>query len=278
MNQSEFEQLTKDFYELFHTLISVFDSNKRLIASSPHFCDFCSLVRTCPSLERRCLSQDREALEICANTSGPYTYHCHMGLIETATPIVKGGTIQGYLLFGQLTDDKENKLPLSAIEALTEDIDKRALRKALNSVNQCTPERIEAMSRMLVMCAAYLQSRDVFLQENERMADAITDYIHNHISERILCTDLCRHLLISRSSLYALSKSAFGMGISEYINAIKINIAKEKLKNLNCSISQIAEETGFPDGNYFCKVFKRYVGMTPGRFRKVERPYCPTFQ
>ena len=33
------------------------------------------------------------------------------------------------------------------------------------------------------------------------------------------------------------------------------------------SINQVAEQVGIPDVVYFSKLFKKYTGITPGRFR-----------
>ncbi len=34
---------------------------------------------------------------------------------------------------------------------------------------------------------------------------------------------------------------------------------------------QIAEETGFCDSSYFCKIFKRFESITPSQFRNAEQ-------
>ena len=37
------------------------------------------------------------------------------------------------------------------------------------------------------------------------------------------------------------------------------------------TVEQIAEETGFCDSSYFCKIFKRFESITPSQFRNAEQ-------
>ena len=44
-------------------------------------------------------------------------------------------------------------------------------------------------------------------------------------------------------------------------------ICKHLLTSTDYTLADIAVSMGFPDQSYYCKVFKRIVGVTPGRFR-----------
>ena len=56
----------------------------------------------------------------------------------------------------------------------------------------------------------------------------------------------------------------------EYIAKRRIQEAKALLTGTEKSIEQVAEETGFCSESYFCKLFKRYEGMTPSAFRHIK--------
>ena len=267
----QLEALAKDFYQLFHVLLSIYDGDKNLIVSYPStMCDFCALVRQDEELHRRCLTHDRNALDRCDRTLAPYTYHCHMGLVETAEPIVKDGVVLGYLLFGQLTDDRENALSREVIRSLDTSLDRRKLLAALKKVSYCAPEYIRAMSRMLVMCAAYIQGKDMLSWKTDDAADALTAYIQQHIDSKITCDELCARFNMSRTALYTLSKRCFGKSISAYITSIRMNMAKKMLHSKDCAISSAAYAVGFEDNNYFSKVFRRSVGMSPMAYRRAH--------
>lgn len=65
--------------------------------------------------------------------------------------------------------------------------------------------------------------------------------------------------------------SQLGMPYSEYLNNVKLRHAQILLTQTEHSLMEIAEETGFCHGNYFCAQFKKKVGMTPGRYRRQAR-------
>ena len=61
------------------------------------------------------------------------------------------------------------------------------------------------------------------------------------------------------------------MSITEFVNHIKIDIAKQKLHEERYSISEIAWQLGFCTPSYFAKIFKRYCGMTPIEYKSVPK-------
>lgn len=63
-------------------------------------------------------------------------------------------------------------------------------------------------------------------------------------------------------------KSSTGKTINNYVNNLRIEASKKMLLETNLHISQIADNCGFNDSKYFCKVFGKYVNLTPTEFRK----------
>ena len=62
-------------------------------------------------------------------------------------------------------------------------------------------------------------------------------------------------------------KQTTNMNLSDYVTACRISKAKELLFNTGDSINIIAEKVGFDTSQYFCMVFRKEVGMTPGEYR-----------
>jgi YesN/AraC family two-component response regulator len=48
---------------------------------------------------------------------------------------------------------------------------------------------------------------------------------------------------------------------------VRVEESKHLLLSTDLSLVEIAIAVGFPDQSYFCKVFKKTVGLTPGKFR-----------
>lgn len=58
------------------------------------------------------------------------------------------------------------------------------------------------------------------------------------------------------------------MGITDYIRNARMEAAKKMLLTTALSVNEIAEKTGFPDTNYFIRLFKKTNNITPNQYRK----------
>ncbi len=54
----------------------------------------------------------------------------------------------------------------------------------------------------------------------------------------------------------------------EYLQRVRIEAAKKILETKNEGIAQIASRCGYEDVDYFGKIFRRYVAMTPRAYRE----------
>lgn len=95
------------------------------------------------------------------------------------------------------------------------------------------------------------------------------DYINIHYKENITLKDLCTEAGVSEQHLCRLFQSTVNSRPMEYIAKRRIQAAKELLTHTDKSVEMIAEETGFCSGSYFCKLFKRYEGITATQFRRI---------
>lgn len=266
-----FETLARNFYTLFETMLSIYDKDRSIICTyPPQMGPLCSLIRTDCELERRCLYHDELAFEMCDKTLRPYIYHCHMGLVEVAAPIVGDGVVLGYLLFGQIADDEKKELILQRIQSLDFGPPRDELIRLLQQVRVRSVEYIEAMSSVLAASAAYIQVSDVFALQKESLSFRISEYIRENLAAGVDMSRICAHFGISRSALYALSRKYYGMGISDHINRVRINVAK-KLLLTGMPVGDVAAAVGIADSSYFTRVFKRYSSLTPKKYQELFR-------
>lgn len=63
-------------------------------------------------------------------------------------------------------------------------------------------------------------------------------------------------------------KSETGLSVNEFINEIKVGVAKNVLKTTNNSILSISDYLGYNSQSHFVKTFKKITGVTPSEFRK----------
>ena len=92
-------------------------------------------------------------------------------------------------------------------------------------------------------------------------------YIADHFNEPISLEDVARVVNMHPSYFSSKFKQTTGSSFKGYLNMIRVEEGKRLLANTNFSIIDIALSSGFEDQSYFTKVFKKYTGMTPKRFR-----------
>lgn len=100
------------------------------------------------------------------------------------------------------------------------------------------------------------------------LIDDIVLYLENNFKSNISMFSLAAHFAVSVASLRRMFHQKFGIPPVEYINMLKIERAKELLRINECSIEMICEELAFYDVSYFYKVFKKYTGITPVKYKK----------
>jgi ABC-type sugar transport system substrate-binding protein/AraC-like DNA-binding protein/CheY-like chemotaxis protein/nitrogen-specific signal transduction histidine kinase len=80
--------------------------------------------------------------------------------------------------------------------------------------------------------------------------------------------NLARDLNISRTQLYRKMKAIMGSNVSDYIQNIRLEKAKNLLQNTQLTIAEIAYATGYSSPNYFSTSFKSKFNNSPKSFRK----------
>ena len=96
------------------------------------------------------------------------------------------------------------------------------------------------------------------------------DYIGSNYASPISMDDLCSVSGVTKQYLCLLFRKTLNCRPMEYIAKRRIQAAKELLTSSDMTIEDIAEVTGFCSASYFCKLFKRYEGITPSHFRNAE--------
>lgn len=94
-------------------------------------------------------------------------------------------------------------------------------------------------------------------------------YIDQKIGEDISLKDIVRDCNISQGYLSRIFKKELNTTIMNYIHLKKINMAKEYLCMTGKSGAEISFDVGYNEFSYFCKVFKKYEGVTVSEYRNM---------
>lgn len=96
----------------------------------------------------------------------------------------------------------------------------------------------------------------------------VLSYLDIHYAENPTIEELARISCLSRAQFMKRFKMAVGSPYKTYLNCYKIHHAQNLLTKTKKPISEIAEELGFCNANYFCNIFKEICGQSPTTFRK----------
>ena len=100
----------------------------------------------------------------------------------------------------------------------------------------------------------------------------ILSYIHEHyLDDNFSVKYLAAYFETSISNISHFFKKNVGVTISQYIDQIKLEKAKELLENSDSKISEIAQTLRYNNSTVFIEMFKKYEGVTPGGYRENRR-------
>ncbi|MBQ9511549.1 MAG: helix-turn-helix transcriptional regulator [Clostridia bacterium] len=96
----------------------------------------------------------------------------------------------------------------------------------------------------------------------------VTEYIILNYNRDLSLTMLASEFKIAPSYLSHIFKREINRGVKEFIEEIRISNACRFIESTDMSIAQVGHTVGYLDNNYFTKVFKKRMKMTPGAYRE----------
>ncbi len=121
----------------------------------------------------------------------------------------------------------------------------------------------------------------IFQYTDVRHAHALhlcMQYIEVHYYEKITLNQLAEMVYLSPSYLSRVFTRETGTTFNDYLNSVRINKAKNLLKYNDLHIADVANAVGFDDQSYFTKVFRRFTGVTPLKYRSFLHADIPFSQ
>ena len=99
--------------------------------------------------------------------------------------------------------------------------------------------------------------------------EKIRSFIEENYSQEISLDRVAQVVNLSTPYLSFIFKEVSGKNFVDYVNEFRVEKAKQLLISTPLKISDVSEAVGYSNANVFSKVFKKYVGVSPGQFRKI---------
>lgn len=146
-----------------------------------------------------------------------------------------------------------------------DEITQKAVQLMTSAANY--QEQTTITRNMLVELTQAVRSHLLHAGDYSAPIQRVIEYLSLNFSQEISLSHLADMVHFSDSHLSKAFKKETGSTISQYIARLRCEHAASMLKDTELSIQEISNYVGYPDNNYFVKVFKKLYGVTPSAFR-----------
>jgi YesN/AraC family two-component response regulator len=98
----------------------------------------------------------------------------------------------------------------------------------------------------------------------------VLGHIEKHYTEDLTTKRMAEIALLTEPYFCNVFKEATGCSFHIYLQKYRVNEAIKLLISTKYNISEICEQVGYFDDNYFIRVFKKHTGVTPHQYRKMQ--------
>ncbi|MBQ8174923.1 MAG: PocR ligand-binding domain-containing protein [Clostridia bacterium] len=269
-HETELLKLMQDFYTLTGMRIILFDEHYEELFSYPQKeKTFCFCLRESPEFDQKCRESDARSFGRCKKTGEVHIFKCHAGLTEATAPITENGHIIGYMMFGQVTDNKnKEEFFEEMIELCRTHGVERDMGQAIRKIKYRSEPQLRAAARILDAYVHYVQLKEIVHPSGQLLIDSIDRFLDTHLCEEITVERICREFDISRTRLYDIIRPYTKGGIASYIKRKRLAYAKHLITTTSLSVAEVSDAAGFSDYNYFLRIFKQSYGISCGKLRK----------
>jgi LacI family transcriptional regulator len=115
------------------------------------------------------------------------------------------------------------------------------------------------------------RSTDILAVEDTAVAAAVR-FVRERACRRIQISDVADEAGVSLSTLKSRFKAVVGRTIHAEIQRVRIERARQLIAETDLPLKQVAVRSGFQYVQYMTRLFVRYVGQTPAKYRRQRLP------
>jgi two-component system response regulator YesN len=104
---------------------------------------------------------------------------------------------------------------------------------------------------------------------SNKVVQVTKEFLENHYTEDITLEVLAEQVNISPQYFSKLIKKTTGFNFTDWLSMLRVKRAKELLTNSNLTVKEVCFMVGYKDPNYFSRIFKKRIGITPSEYVKT---------
>ena len=230
---------------------------------------YCKAIQGTKGGHNACLLSDAELLEKSRKSKKAEMHICHAGLMDCAIPIIYADEIIGYILFGQIKTDTDFSKIGEYLASLG--LDEHEMERLYEEILFFKESVITSISNIAEMLVKHILLENMLRLNFDDSIGRVVNYINQNLESDLSIQRISQNTNISKSALYRKFQGCFGCTVGEYINDKRIEKATELLKTADLSIEEVSGKVGFSSGSYFCKMFKKKMGVSPFKFKNWNK-------
>jgi len=106
------------------------------------------------------------------------------------------------------------------------------------------------------------------VQKYRKEVREVIEYLIRHLDQKVTLELTADHVKMNKNHLSRLFKQETEKTIVHYLNELRLERARELLKNRDLSVKAVAEGVGIPDQFYFNRLFRRRYDQNPTDYKK----------
>jgi len=107
--------------------------------------------------------------------------------------------------------------------------------------------------------------------DKSNVVKIILEYFDNNYMKNISLDDMSKNMYISSVYISKVFKEKTGESPINYLINLRLEKAKDLLISTESPVKAIAQSVGYSDAYYFSKLFKKYYGNSPCKFRSINK-------
>ncbi len=107
-------------------------------------------------------------------------------------------------------------------------------------------------------------------RKDKKLVEVVKEYVEKHYSENLTLNKIANIAYVNPNYFCEVFKNQTGENFVDYLTRVRIEKAKSLLRDISMKTYEISRLVGYESSEYFSKVFKKLVGVTPSEYRNLN--------